>query len=234
MQAKKETRYDSNKIGPGHYEFQGGAIKKGTEWSKYKAKRVDGKQNEKNLLGPGAYNPVSQPFMPMYKKSKNFMFSSQVPKTSSMTNPNMQSQRINENDSEDEEEEVVAQVPGPGSYYNPKSQTAFKTKDVPVERQFFGSTVDRFQKKQAPIQDTNLGPGSYSDIRNGFQNKKAYKVPFLTNKKRFYSATDDNPGPGIYKVKEFKDSVKEKTWGRQGVFGSTEKRFAPTTTGNEV
>jgi len=44
---------------------------------------------------------------------------------------------------EDEEEEGQ---PGPGAYFNPKTQSSFKTGKVPERLQFFGSTVDRFSE----------------------------------------------------------------------------------------
>jgi hypothetical protein len=34
------------------------------------------------------------------------------------------------------------------------------------------------------------------------------------------------PGPGQYSVKGINDDLRKKVWGKQGVFGSTEKRFA--------
>lgn len=38
------------------------------------------------------------------------------------------------------------------------------------------------------------------------------------------------PGPGQYSVKGIKDELRKKVWGKQGVFGSTEKRFAQLST----
>jgi hypothetical protein len=224
----------NKQIGPGHYDSQLGSNKKGTEWAKYKSKRVEVKSAEKAAIGPGAYNPLSQPFVPMYKKNKNSVFASQVPKAASPFGNAQISQRNNEeeSDGDEEEDDVNAQVPGPGHYYNPKTQTAFRFKEVPVDRQYFGSTVDRFQKKPIANQELNIGPGFYGDFRSNYQSKKA-KAPFLSKKMRFNSASDENPGPGFYKSKGIKETVKEKTWGRQGVFGSTEKRFAPPLT-NEV
>lgn len=33
------------------------------------------------------------------------------------------------------------------------------------------------------------------------------------------------PGPGTYQSKTLIENLQKKTWGKQGVFGSTEKRF---------
>ena len=189
---------------------------------------------DKAAVGPGAYNPPSQPFLPMYKKNKNSVFASQVPKAGGDTLTNAQGPlRSNEDsDIEEEEDDPSAQAPGPGHYYNPKTQTAFKTKEVPVDRQYFGSTVDRFQKKPIANQELNIGPGFYGDFSANYHIKKG-KAPFLSKKQRFNGLNDENPGPGLYKAKGLKETVKEKTWGRQGVFGSTEKRFAPSNV-NEV
>lgn len=34
------------------------------------------------------------------------------------------------------------------------------------------------------------------------------------------------PGPGQYPVKGIKDAISKKMWGKQGAFGTTERRFA--------
>jgi len=36
----------------------------------------------------------------------------------------------------------------------------------------------------------------------------------------------ETPGPGQYGAKGIKDDLNRKVWGKQGVFGSTERRFA--------
>lgn len=52
------------------------------------------------------------------------------------------------------------------------------------------------------------------------------KVPFTSTTKRFKLNIGKNkPGPGSYSAGNMIDSLDKKVWGRQGVFGSTEKRF---------
>lgn len=36
----------------------------------------------------------------------------------------------------------------------------------------------------------------------------------------------NTPGPGQYPVKGIKDDINKKVWGKQGAFGTTEKRFS--------
>jgi len=38
------------------------------------------------------------------------------------------------------------------------------------------------------------------------------------------------PGPGQYSMKGINDELRKRVWGKQGVFGSTEKRFAQLST----
>lgn len=58
--------------------------------------------------------------------------------------------------------------------------------------------------------------------------RKGY-VPFLSSEKRLDAikkGPTEIPGPGQYPVKGIKDDLNKKVWGKQGVFGSTERRFA--------
>ena len=54
------------------------------------------------------------------------------------------------------------------------------------------------------------------------------RVPFLSNEKKADAKKTaiDTPGPGHYPSKGIKDDLAKKVWGKQGAFGSTEKRFA--------
>jgi hypothetical protein len=67
---------------------------------------------------------------------------------------------LNEEDEDYYEEDDDGTTPGPGAYFNPQNSTTFKAKKVPERLQFFGSTVERFNRntKQA---ETVPGPGSY-------------------------------------------------------------------------
>jgi hypothetical protein len=52
-------------------------------------------------------------------------------------------------------------------------------------------------------------------------------VPFSTSNQRFAESNPSItvPGPGSYQAKTIVENMQKKTWGKQGVFGSTEKRF---------
>ena len=62
--------------------------------------------------------------------------------------------------------------------------------------------------------------------------KHKTKVPFLSSERRTLKKeiTIITPGPGQYKFKGIDENVKNKVWGKQGVFGSTEKRFPKLST----
>ena len=52
-------------------------------------------------------------------------------------------------------------------------------------------------------------------------------MPFLSTNIRFMDNNQQAliPGPGAYKQPTIVESLHKKPWGKQGVFGSTEKRF---------
>jgi Sperm-tail PG-rich repeat len=66
-------------------------------------------------------------------------------------------------DDEDYYEEEVddGTTPGPGQYFNNQSSTTFKPKRVPERLQFFGSTVERFNRNAKQLESVP-GPGAYS------------------------------------------------------------------------
>lgn len=56
------------------------------------------------------------------------------------------------------------------------------------------------------------------------------RAPFLSSERRSVQRNSAIPGPGQYEVKCIKDQLSKKVWGRQGVFGCTERRFAQLST----
>ena len=64
-------------------------------------------------------------------------------------------------DDEYYDEDDDGTTPGPGSYFNPQSSTTFKVKQVPERLQFFGSTVERFNRNTRQL-DVVPGPGAYT------------------------------------------------------------------------
>lgn len=94
------------------------------------------------------------------------------------------------------EEEEDGVTPGPGSYFNPQTSTTFKVKSVPERLQFFGSTVERFNR-QAKKTESLPGPGAYTvGSATTFNNNRSQsatnhglQAPFLSTNVRFM---DDN------------------------------------------
>ena len=59
------------------------------------------------------------------------------------------------------EEEDDGMTPGPGAYFNTRITTTFKVTKVPERLQFFGSTVERFNRNTKTL-ETAPGPGAYT------------------------------------------------------------------------
>jgi hypothetical protein len=116
-------------------------------------------------------------------------------------------------------------VPGPGAY-NPKN-AAFDSRFNPGGIQQFGATAPRFMGGRTTFAST-LGPGQYGDFRQAYkQAKKTSHPAFLCSEKRNEEkkGSIEHPGPGTYAHKGIKEDISKKVWGKQGRFGSTEKRF---------
>jgi hypothetical protein len=98
----------------------------------------------------------------------------------------------------DDDEEY--EPPGPGAYYNPNTQTSFKTGKKPERLQFFGSTVDRFNPGKSTMKEplANVGPGSYNVHAQSKKRVQTVHPPFTSNEERFRGVltTENAPGPG--------------------------------------
>lgn len=217
MQRNPEKVYAGtykDSVGPGQYNAKKPDEvwkARGPAWHKSRAKRIvataPGTQ-----VGPGSYNEFQLNLAPMYKYKPNAVFVSSTHRETQVKEPLP------------EEEQLREPLPGPGHY---QVQSSFRPKLVPSSLQFFGSTSARFQAKQPP--HPNLGPGVYGDLRKPLSKPTSEsKAPFSAKDLRFRARPSTNPGPGSYKEMPFSEDSKRRTWGRQGVFGTTEKRFVGT------
>lgn len=87
-------------------------------------------------------------------------------------------------------------MPGPGYYYNPKVESSFRTQSVPVFKQFFGSSTNRFKNTdRRMVEFANIGPGYINEKEKKVSEAK---VPFNSKDNRFRSKKPvvDVPGPG--------------------------------------
>lgn len=197
----KGPNYISGKIedsvGPGHYNPKSLTPNRGALWHKSNSKRTQVFSSKNQVPGPGTYVPQSQ--VPRYKLKPNAVFASNCKRGTEF---------VTEDSSEDG-------VPGPGQYMTKSAFSLTPSRFLP---QNFGSRCERF-KNNTP---EPLGPGCYNLPVSGFSKKKAEKkAPFCSTDLRFHENIDVNPGPGAYKEVE----IQKKVWGKQGVFGSTERRF---------
>ena len=128
-------------------------------------------------------------------------------------------------------------TPGPGDYYDQQHST-FYSKAKPERLQFFGSTSTRFTGKVKPSGAGVLGPGSYDVAHDtsGKPPKPKRSAPFNNgadrwNKSSTIKAGEEDlepsitPGPGAYSQPGIGEKPPSKNWGKNGVFGSTERRF---------
>lgn len=217
MQSNPEKVYagtGKDSVGPGQYNAKKPDEvwkARGPAWHKSRAKRIVATAPD-SKVGPGSYNEFQLNLAPMYKYKPNAVFVSGTQRETQVEEPLL------------EEEQWKEPLPGPGHYHS-EVQSSFRPKLVPSRLQFFGSTSARFQAKQPP--HPNLGPGVYGDLRKPLISKpnSESNVPFSAKDLRFRARPSTNPGPGSYKEMPFSEDSKRRTWGRQGVFGTTEKRF---------
>ena len=124
-------------------------------------------------------------------------------------------------------------TPGPGAY---ASSSFFVPKSVPDGLQTFGSTSKRLASDALTTTQRQKagqpGPGSYEERRTDFRGQKPDRSAlssFNTSELRFKPThLGGRPGPGAYDQQDqygMVASMQRKTKGRNGVFGSTTRRF---------
>lgn len=143
-------------IGPGQYNapssFDNNQNLKGLSWQRSKSKRE--LYNLKNKPNVDFITPRDYNIFPIYKFKNSSVFASKVPrmdksnkmkvkygKRASLSAPKVPN-ALEDNDSEDDG------VPGPGFYYNPSITSDFAIEPYTGRNQYFGSTVERFQRKK--------------------------------------------------------------------------------------
>lgn len=196
----------NNSVGPGHYNVQEKKKPRGGSWSKNRSTRASSKKPTTGPdIGPGSYSDSKLNLGPMYKLKQNAVFLSKL-KDNSLSE---------------------SKAPGPGSYNADKVSGFTKVKKVPRSLQNFGSSSLRFKQKYG---EYDVGPGQYTTSNQDFVKTQGdSKAPFSSSNTRFRYTSTITPGPGAYKEQDISDSINKKVWGRQGVFGSSERRFTHKT-----
>ena len=126
-----------------------------------------------------------------------------------------------------------AVTPGPGAY---ASATTFNPRRVPENLQTFGSTQKRLASDAVTTTQRQKagqpGPGAYDERRSDFSRQKPDRAAlssFNTSEQRFKpDIKGGRPGPGAYDQQDqysLVAALQKKTQGRNGVFGSTARRF---------
>jgi len=245
MQKNPEKVFAGGKgdsIGPGHYTPNDRVLVKtapATGWATSKAKRMQFDKKESTQIGPGSYSDSKIDIAPMYKFKQSSIFASKTNRFHDEHKGRHKkdipaSEEVSED--EDSEEEVDDVTPGPGYYYDPRKASSFSLRQNPEHLQFFGSTSDRFKTfDKSTVQQASIGPGSYGSIQTSMVNSKKMtlgKAPFMSKGDRFKKKGANSPGPGNYSDKtNLAEDVRRKMHGKQGVFGSTERRFVQPKSG---
>jgi len=138
-------------------------------------------------------------------------------------------------------ENIGLNYPGPGYYFNQKTFSGIKMKQIPEYRQFFGSKLERFSKIKST---SSLGPGSYFNNNNNKNSNNINDIslkeklsrtmdsfaPFNLRSDRFSKSQDEKnknfPGPGQYEIKGTFNENNKKLNKTMIKFGSSEKRFS--------
>ena len=197
----------ANSVGPGHYSVPDLTKGKGPKWHKDAKKRdlftapTTGPQ-----VGPGSYSESRLNIAPMYKFKESAVFASATKEP--VLDPSKET------------------APGPGSYSLEKFSAFGKNKQkVPSVLQNFGSNSIRFKKKR---KEYDVGPGQYN-AADGMVSMAGSRVesraPFCSTNARFHYVSSLTPGPGAYSGEDFTEKINKKAYSRQGVFGSSERRF---------
>ena len=124
-------------------------------------------------------------------------------------------------------------TPGPGAY---ASSTFFNPRSIPENMQTFGSTQKRLASDAVTTTQRQKagqpGPGAYDEKRTDFRGQKPDRSAlssFNTSEQRFKPMLKGGkPGPGAYDQQDqysLVANLQKKTQGRNGVFGSTTRRF---------
>ncbi|CAI2359206.1 unnamed protein product [Moneuplotes crassus] len=251
---KVTTGVKEDRVGPGQYELPNGIStnKKGAiQWKKAQTKRFKTKKSKQiEAVGPGHYQVEKSDIFPIYKYKQSSVFASRVERATSvqikkrkrgnlvvghsrpitayqhLTKPKVG--HFEEDLSSDEDDKR-----GPGCYINHENLSSFNQNIAPRRKQFFGSTVARFEgegKKKSKV-----GPGSYNYEVPGTAKTRASthyqsrRPPFSSSGNRFGKKTaGEEPGPGSYSVGERQLGVEQKRmipFTKSKAFGTTEKRF---------
>mmetsp|Transcript_26429 Transcript_26429/g.78478 ORF Transcript_26429/g.78478 Transcript_26429/m.78478 type:complete len:574 (-) Transcript_26429:3178-4899(-) len=227
------TGRGTDRIGPGQYDVQLGVIgrtSKAPGWAASRAKR--GQDYMTAAPGPGAYDPsrpagksASGPIV-VNVGGVEVQFGGASGTSTFVSKVPLASQR-----------QSTAQIPGPGSYNDPR-ELGSKAIPLPPGLQCFSSTsrrssaIDPTNSLSAPTCFKTPGPGAYEDPRrsiNVASSSFAEPQPFNTSASRFSQGDKSVPGPGQYNADQVDTVAKfvaaKAAASKAGVFGSVAVRF---------
>lgn len=236
---EKDLIYKGTKneaVGPGSYNIIGSENwhKKGTVWSKSKAKKLDYfKENNLNenikLKRSNSFDLINSE---VAIKNKSAIMMAKQNLMNIIRNKKVERKKINERNTQDNfskiESNLLKDTPGPGYYFDNNIMSAFRPNTVMEYKQSFGSNTQRFFS--IPPTKCNVGPGSYfKEDKNKKKFDRSNLVPPITKNYTTASEISTNknfvtPGPGQYDPDKYFCDTKT-TSNPNNYFGSTEKRF---------
>lgn len=250
---KVTTGVKEDRVGPGQYELPNALAntKKGTvQWKKAKGRRFkSGKQKQVEVIGPGHYQVEKTDIFPIYKYKQSSVFASRVERATSVqvkkrkranlvvgqTRPITAYQHLTKPKIDHFEDDLSSDEDnkgGPGYYVNHENISSFNQKVVPPTKQFFGSTVARFDGRRQ--KRSKVGPGSYHYEAPGTAKTRAStqyqsrRPPFSSSGNRFVKKkAAEEPGPGTYMAEKELGTEQKRMipYSKNKAFGTTEKRF---------
>ena len=256
---KTFTGEKGDTVGPGSYEIEkpNNWLKTGTTWSKLRSVRdcnkndfsisisstnfSESKNNMSNNIKSviSGRNNQNYSYQKSYELMDKYYNNFNLKKSKKLNNKSVFNLVVTNCKKNNEKkvkiiktfESIIKNItPGPGYYYNEKDSSSFKTKKIPEMKQYFGSSITRFENKKNAT--NSIGPGEYfkeekeNDLIKMNKTSSSTFTPFYSSVKRFKVSEEKEkkPGPGEYypsKIEEIKKICRSS----EGKFGSNEKRF---------
>eukprot|EP01041_Mallomonas_annulata_P007348 gene7348-14997_t len=230
------TGIKGDTVGPGDYEPDSGVkFKKAPmiDFSRGQDRMAFFQPGEDDEPGPGTYEPPS-----LFPTDSNEGGASSSGgdriSFSAYASKNRQMAIFQSNTTRGQTETKIG--PGPAEYNLPE---LFNPKTLPVSKQCFDSTSDRFKDPVPASMRLKTCPGSYDPITSDFDQLRlrvlkekrmssrsswAQNIAFSGTQPRFQLSDTDVPAPGAYSPKNSMVDTLDKPNPRAGPFGSKTKR----------
>eukprot|EP01022_Parablepharisma_sp_SALTPOND_P005157 TRINITY_DN121831_c0_g1_i1.p1 TRINITY_DN121831_c0_g1~~TRINITY_DN121831_c0_g1_i1.p1 ORF type:complete len:430 (-),score=8.21 TRINITY_DN121831_c0_g1_i1:241-1530(-) len=246
----------ADKIGPGHYEVKRELVNKykGTNWHASNVKREFARLNktvEDTNIGPGAYEVEKHTSIASkYTKTRPTALSYLGSRMTKGAGLPYSTDAGSENESETESdmlevdlqrEKYRTQLQVLGitirlkQHLNTRMLLVLPCRLGQVPQDFPSPTPLIFLSVLANTATSASSTYQFTKTREqkaSYERGRKQTAAFASSEKRLVHKSEihKTPGPGQYQSKDITSSLAKKVWGKQGVFGSTERRFAQLST----